>query len=77
MAQQITARTRELPRVEEKQVKIITMRQLVFRRLARARLATVPPRIGFCHDSHALGHWSSRRPESVGRATLCPLQRQP
>jgi peptide/nickel transport system permease protein len=39
MAQQVTARTRELPRVEEKQVKIVTLKQLVFRRFMRHRLA--------------------------------------
>ena len=41
MAQEVTARTRALPRVEEKQVKIVTLKQLVFRRFMRHRLAVL------------------------------------
>src|SRR5687767_10016248 len=39
MAQEVTARTRALPRVEEKQVKIVTLKELVFRRFIRHRMA--------------------------------------
>ena len=39
MAREITATTRALPRQEERQVKIISMKQLVFRRFMRHRLA--------------------------------------
>jgi peptide/nickel transport system permease protein len=39
MAREITAGTRTLPRVEEKQVKIVSMRRLIFRRFIRHRLA--------------------------------------
>jgi peptide/nickel transport system permease protein len=39
MARDITAPTRALPRVEERQVKIVTMRRLIFNRFIRHRLA--------------------------------------
>ncbi len=39
MAQEITAGTRALPRVEEKEVKIISMKRLILRRFLRHKLA--------------------------------------
>lgn len=39
MAQGITAGTRALPRVEERQVKIVTLKSLIFKRFVRHRLA--------------------------------------
>jgi peptide/nickel transport system permease protein len=44
MAREITANTRTLPRVEEREVKIISMRKLIFMRFIRHRLAV----IGLC-----------------------------
>jgi peptide/nickel transport system permease protein len=41
MAQQITAHTRAIPRVDEKQVKIITLKKLVFMRFIRHRMAVI------------------------------------
>ena len=39
MAQEITAPTRALPRVEEKQVKIVSLKRIVFERFVRHRMA--------------------------------------
>ncbi len=39
MAQEITAGTRAIPRVEEKQVKIVSLRSIIFRRFIRHRMA--------------------------------------
>src|SRR5581483_7079403 len=39
MAREITAGTRVLPRVEEREVKIVSLRALVFRRFIRHRMA--------------------------------------
>ena len=41
MAREITAATRAIPRVEERQVKIVSLKALVFRRFMRHRLAVV------------------------------------
>jgi peptide/nickel transport system permease protein len=41
MAQSVAAPTRALPRVEERQVKIVSMRRLVMRRFLRHRLAVI------------------------------------
>jgi peptide/nickel transport system permease protein len=39
MAQEITAGTRTLPRIEEKEVKIVSLKTIVFRRFVRHRMA--------------------------------------
>jgi peptide/nickel transport system permease protein len=41
MAQDITAGTRTLPRVEEKEVRIVSLKEIVFRRFIRHRMAVV------------------------------------
>src|SRR3954454_3561278 len=41
MAQEITAGTRALPRVEEKRVKIISMKRLIYSRFIQHRLAVI------------------------------------
>ena len=39
MAQEITAGTRTLPRVEEKEVKIVSLKKIIFRRVIRHKMA--------------------------------------
>ena len=39
MAREITARTRAIPRVEERQVKIVSLKKIIWQRYVRARMA--------------------------------------